>query len=149
MPARQPPARPWRVVVDTNAWLSAFLNPYSLVGQRLLRMRRSPRFVLVFSTELQAEIIRVITTKPYFTARISPANLARIRQRVARFAPVVVVQSSVAVCRDPHDNFLLALSQDADADLLLTGDDDLLSLGRFGSTEIITWAQAAERFGLD
>ena len=45
----------------------------------------------MFSRELQGEIVRVLTTKPYFTARISTANLSRIRRRVARFAPVVAV----------------------------------------------------------
>lgn len=137
------------MVVDTNAWLSAFLNPDSVVGRRLLRLRRSSRFVLVFSRELQDEILRVLSTKPYFTARVSPANLARIRRRVARFAPVVAVRSVVRVCRDPHDNFLLALCQDAAADFLISGDKDLLVLGEFGSTEILTWAEAAARFGLD
>ena len=143
------PGRPWRVVVDTNAWLSAFLNPESRVGQRLLRLRLSSRFLLVFSRALQDEILRVLTTKPYFTARVLPPVVARIRRRVARFAPVVAVHSVVDVCRDPNDNFLLALSQDAGADLLITGDKDLLALGRFGATRILTWAEAAAEFGLD
>lgn len=143
------PTRPLRVVVDTNAWLSAFLNSDSLIGRRLLHLRRSPRFTLIFSVELQAEIMRVLTTKPYFTARVSATNLARIRRQVARFAPLIAVQSTVTVCRDPNDNFLLALSQDAGADLLLSGDKDLLTLGRFGNTCIMSWAEAAIQFGLD
>ena len=114
-----------------------------------MRLRLSPRFVVVFSTELQQEILRVLTTKPYFTARVSPANMARIRRRVARFAPIVTVQSVVQVCRDPNDNFLLALSQDAGADFLISGDKDLLTLGQFGSTIILTWSEAAARFELD
>lgn len=148
-PPGPPPGRPWRVVVDTNAWLSAFLNPDSQVGRRLLRLRLSSRFLLVFSRELQDEIVRVLTTKSYFTARISAVNLGRIRRRVARFAPVVAVQSVVSVCRDPHDNFLLALCQDAAADFLISGDKDLLVLGSFGPTRILPWAEAASLFGLD
>ena len=102
---RWPADRPWRVVVDTNAWLSAFLNPDSVVGQRLLRLRLSSRFMLVFSKELQVEIVRVLSTKPYFTARVSAGSMARIRRRVARFAPVVAVHSQVQVCRDPQTIF--------------------------------------------
>ena len=136
-------------MVDTNAWLSAFLNPASVEGRRLLRLRLSSRFMLVYSWELQDEILRVLTTKPYFTARVSGANLARIRRRVARFTPVVAVRSVVRVCRDPNDNFLLALSQDAAADFLISGDKDLLTLRQFGSTHILAWAEAAEQFGLD
>lgn len=143
------PARPRRVVVDTNAWLSAFLHPASLLGQRLLQLRLRPQFALVYSRELQEEILRVLTTKPYFTARVSGAALARIRQQVARFAPLTPVQSVVQVCRDPDDNFLLALCQDAAADFLISGDKDLLVLGAFGPTRILTWAEAADLFGLD
>ena len=55
----------------------------------------------------------------------------------------------VNVCRDPHDNFLLALCQDAAADFLILGDKDLLVLGSFGPTRILTWAEAAQLFGLD
>lgn len=143
------PARPRRVVVDTNAWLSAFLNPASAVGRRLLRLRLSSRFALVYSQELQEEILRVLTTKPYFTARVSGAALARIRRQVARFAPLTPVHSTVQVCRDANDNFLLALCQDAAADILISGDKDLLVLENFGSTRILSWAAAAAEFELD
>jgi predicted nucleic acid-binding protein len=36
---------------------------------------------------------------------------------------------------------LLALSQDRDADFLLTGDEDLLTLKKFGETRIMTLAE--------
>jgi predicted nucleic acid-binding protein len=42
------------------------------------------------------------------------------------------------VCRDPKDNFLLALAKDGLADYLITGDRDLLSVKKFGKTQIVT-----------
>ena len=48
----------------------------------------------------------------------------------------------VTVCRDADDNFLLALCLDGHADFLITGDQDLLVLKAFGSTRIISWAEA-------
>jgi predicted nucleic acid-binding protein len=53
----------------------------------------------------------------------------------------VVVRSlpSVTVCRDPHDNYLLALAAVGSADFLVTGDKrDLLSLGHYKGTRIMT-----------
>ena len=41
------------------------------------------------------------------------------------------IQSVVTVCRDPKDNYLLALAKDAKADFLITGDQDLLVLKIF------------------
>ena len=54
------------------------------------------------------------------------------------FIDLIEVESSVTVCRDPKDNFLLALAKDGKADYLLTGDKDLLDLIKFGKTKIKT-----------
>ena len=54
------------------------------------------------------------------------------------FTDLIQVKSVVNVCRDPKDNFLLALAKDGKADYLLTGDKDLLDLRKFGKTKIIT-----------
>lgn len=43
-----------------------------------------------------------------------------------------------STCRDPKDDYLLALAQEAKADYLLTGDKDLLVLEYIGKTQIIT-----------
>ena len=48
------------------------------------------------------------------------------------------VQSIVTICRDPKDNFLLALAKDSKANYLLTGDNDLLDIKKFDKTKIIT-----------
>ena len=54
------------------------------------------------------------------------------------FMELVEVSSSVTICRDPKDDFLLSLARDGNADFLLTGDKDLLELERFEATKIIT-----------
>jgi predicted nucleic acid-binding protein len=53
----------------------------------------------------------------------------------------IQVTSTVNTCRDPKDNFLLALSQDGKATHLLTGDNDLLDLKKHGRTKILTITQ--------
>jgi len=42
------------------------------------------------------------------------------------------------ICRDPKDDFLLALAKTSNADYLVTGDRDLLVLENYGKTKIIT-----------
>ena len=54
------------------------------------------------------------------------------------FTDLIQVESIVSICRDPKDNFLLALAKDGKADYLLTGDKDLLDLKNFGKTKIKT-----------
>ncbi len=58
---------------------------------------------------------------------------------LSTFEPVldlIEVESIVAFCRDPNDNFLLALAQDGKAVYLFTGGKDLLELVKYGSTKI-------------
>ena len=50
---------------------------------------------------------------------------------------VVDVQSLINICRDSKDNFLLALVKDGNADYLVTGDSDLLSVKKLGKTKIV------------
>ncbi len=57
------------------------------------------------------------------------------------FIDLIDVQSPILICRDPKDNFLLALAKDGRADFLLTGDKDLLELKKIDKTRIIAIAQ--------
>jgi hypothetical protein len=59
-------------------------------------------------------------------------------QKKAKFITVI---SKVDRCRDPKDNFLLALAQDGKATHLITGDQDLLILKKFGRTNILTMGE--------
>jgi uncharacterized protein len=56
------------------------------------------------------------------------------------FIYFVEIKSTIAVCRDPNGNFLLALAKDGGGNYILTGDNDLLDLKNFGKTKIITIA---------
>ena len=51
---------------------------------------------------------------------------------------MVRVKSNVVVVRDPKDDFLLNLATDGRADFLITGDKDLLVLGQYEATKILT-----------
>jgi len=49
-------------------------------------------------------------------------------------------------CRDEDDNKILHLADHANADEIITGDDDLLSLRKFKGISIITPRQFMEKF---
>ena len=129
-----------RVVADTNSWVSAFIGKHSLVAQRLARLVANPRVKLLFSQELHDEVLRVVP-RPKFSKYASPEDLHDYTQGIAAYG-LLPVTSVVTVCRDPKDNFLLALCLDGNADFLITGDQDLPVLQRFGNTGILSWAGA-------
>ena len=55
-----------------------------------------------------------------------------------RKAELIKASSVVDACRDPKDNFLLALAKDGNADYLITGDLDLRTMKKFGNTKIVS-----------
>jgi len=122
-----------RVVVDTNWWVSFVIN--RLKGQ-LADALMNPRLRFYSSAELDEEILETLDL-PHLQKFVRP----EIKAEFLALYPVVVVRvpvfSQVTLCRDAKDNFLLALSQDAQADYLVTGDKDLLVLGKFGKTRIL------------
>ena len=48
----------------------------------------------------------------------------------AATARVVLPQTALSICRDPEDNMVLECCLEARADFLITGDKDLLDIGR-------------------
>ena len=142
-----PAASKLRVIVDTNSWISRFILPSSITGQRVKRLSADKRWELIFSQELKDEIRQVIQ-RPKFRRYITPEELEVYRAYLEAF-PTTSVTSAVTLCRDAKDNFLLNLSLDSEADYLITGDEDLLVVGNIGRTRILTLAEFAAEMELD
>lgn len=80
------------------------------------------------------ELVQRSKFKRYFSLQDIEELMYKIRTK----AQFVTVTSKLDYCRDPKDNFLLALAQDGKATHLLTGDKDLLVLEKIGKTKILT-----------
>ncbi|MCL2004868.1 MAG: putative toxin-antitoxin system toxin component, PIN family [Planctomycetaceae bacterium] len=129
-----------RLVVDTNAWVSSMLSP----GFRVrLKMVFNSKYRLLVSEALFEDLANAVR-KPYLARQINPENYARLVALLKRSAELVDVRSVVDACRDPKDNFLLALAKDGHADYLITGDLDLLTMQRFEKTKIVKLSEFAE-----
>lgn len=124
------------LVIDTNLWVS-FLISNRL--QKLDALFFSERLRFLFSKELLEEI-NITVTKPKLQKYFSKKAMEEMLLAFESYIDIVEVKTKVNICRDPKDNFLLALSKDGKADYLLTGDKDLLELGKFGKTKIVTIA---------
>lgn len=123
-----------KVIIDTNLWIS-FLLAKDL--SRLDSIVADREIVLIFSQELLDELIEVTQRKKfkrYFDLDDVESLLLKLRSR----AIFVNVESKVDACRDPKDNFLLALAVDGRATHLITGDKDLLVLEYYSKTKILT-----------
>jgi len=123
-----------RIIVDTNLWISFLLSKKFNFIDRLLD---NGKVELVFCSELLAELVEV-TSRPKLRNFFTIEEWALVFEIIDRHAIYIPVISSVSLCRDAKDNFLLSLAKDAKANYLLTGDKDLLVLKTFEVTQIVT-----------
>jgi putative PIN family toxin of toxin-antitoxin system len=123
-----------RIIIDTNLWISFLITKNFTKLDEILF---SKECVLIFSQELLEEFLAV-AKRPKFRRFFSPSDLEEILESIQEYAEFIDVTSSIEVCKDPKDNFLLSLSIDGNADFLLTGDNDLLILTKFHKTAIVT-----------
>jgi uncharacterized protein len=127
-------SKPLKLIIDTNLWVSFIIsNKQSLLDPFLFNEEAR----LLFSTELITEIQETIK-KPRLKKYFGTNALDEMLLTFEPFIDLIQVESIITVCRDPKDNFLLALAKDGKADYLLTGDKDLLVLTKFGKTKIKT-----------
>lgn len=136
-----------RLVVDTNILISALLLPGSVPGRLLSGWYRGA-FDLV-STELQLEEFAHVTRYPHIQSRIQRATAGQLVNAIRGLSIMVPVLPRVDRSPDPRDNFLLALAQAGNADLLASGDKrDVLALKRHDGTRIVTAREALEILGM-
>ncbi len=129
-----PKSKPLKLIIDTNLWISFIISNRQQLLDPLLF---SGKARLLFSKELIREIESTIT-KPKLKKYFRTNALEEMLLAFEPFIDLIDVQSIVTTCRDPKDNFLLALAKDSKADYLLTGDNDLLDIKNFAKTKIIT-----------
>lgn len=92
---------------------------------------------LFFSNDLIEELKSIIS-KPKLKKYFGEDALEEMLNTFNPYIDFINIKSEVSFCRDPKDDFLLALAKDGKADYLLTGDKDLLELDTFEKTKIIT-----------
>jgi hypothetical protein len=125
-----------RVILDTNILLSALLSPLGPPAKLFTAWERN-RFTLVACDRLIEEL-REVTARPFFRARLRPSAAELLAAGIRDFSFFISDLPSGPIAPDPKDSFLLALAQSSQAEFLVTGDQELLSLGHHESTRIVT-----------
>jgi hypothetical protein len=128
-----------RVVLDTNVLVSAVLFG-GLPRKILLRTLRG-EFDVVTTVRLMAEFENVLAE----SFDVQPEIARAARSEYELLADVVRPRQIPQVVRDPDDNEVLAAARSGDAELVVTGDHDLLALAEYKGTRIITPRQFEER----
>jgi putative PIN family toxin of toxin-antitoxin system len=134
-----------RAVIDTNVLLSALL--WGGTPHALMEHVRNGTVTLISSPALLAELACVID-RPKFDEILLRTNTSRTQTLAeVRLLAEVIDPPPLAqpVCRDKDDDAVLALALAAHAEIVISGDDDLLCLNPFEGIPILMPAQALQK----
>lgn len=130
-----------RVLLDTNVLVSYLLTPAAGGSiETIMDALMQGAFTLIVPPDLLEELERVATRKPHLAKRIHPDQLTRLRTMLLSNGELVpaIEETIPAITRDRKDDYLLAYAFVSEADYLVTGDDDLLILGKIGPLAIVS-----------
>ena len=123
-----------RAVLDTNVVISGLF--WSGPPSRIMGKALKSKFILVSSRAIIDEIEEILARK----FKLSAKDISEFHEIfVSRFEIIEVkIRIPSAVPRDPSDNKIIECAQAGNADYIVTGDDDLLSLKKYADILIVS-----------
>ena len=125
-----------RLIFDCNILVSALLSNTSVSGKALLKAKSSSALLLLSSATL-AEAIEVLM-RPKFDRYISKEIRQSFLEELIPLCTKVEISERITLCRDPKDDMYFELALSGNADFIITGDSDLLTLHPFKNTSVIS-----------
>ena len=127
----------YKIIIDTNLWISF------LIGKRLSTLKSllsNTDFTVFVCDELIVEIQK-ISAKQKIKRYISKDDISYLCDVIDKCCQFIhnkqeAVSSDL---RDVNDLYLLSLADTVNADYILTGDKDLLTLQAHNRTKIVTY----------
>jgi putative PIN family toxin of toxin-antitoxin system len=126
-----------RVVVDTNILVRALIIPHGTVGPVLLRLRQGD-YVLLYAQSLLEELVDVLN-RPRIRQKygLTDQDIETVIGLILLRGEAVAPQERIVACRDPKDNKFLEVAVSGKADVIVSGDEDLLVLHPFAGIPIL------------
>ena len=131
-----------RVVIDTNVLISGLLFTTTAPARAVQHAIEHGQIIASRDTlrELTAKLLA-----PKFDRYVSPVRREALLASLAPIVEIVEIVQRVAASRDPKDDAFLEAAVNGQADVLVTGDEDLLVLDPFRGIKILTPASYVSR----
>jgi uncharacterized protein len=132
-----------RIVVDTGVIVSALLKKEGT--SRVAFIKAVIECIPLLALSTLDELGKTLC-KPKFKSFFSSEERIAITELLLRKGEYIEITSTTAACRDSSDNQFLNLALDGKADLILTRDNDLLTLHPFRGIPILLPADFLKLF---
>jgi putative PIN family toxin of toxin-antitoxin system len=130
-----------RAVFDTNLLVSYLLVHRPPIATLIDEHLAHESFTLVSAAELLEELARV-PRYPRLQRYYDAATRDRFVALIAALSELVELPAEIPpISRDPDDDRVIACAVAGRADVIVSGDDDLLDLEQVGGIPILTAAQ--------
>ena len=116
-----------RVVFDSNIFISAFVFSGSMAERAIVKIIEGDDSLYI-SKEILDEVLSVLSSK---FSRDTEA-ISRVALNLSELAEFVSPTEKIRVLRDEPDNRILECAVCADADIIVTGDKEMLKLREHG-----------------
>jgi putative PIN family toxin of toxin-antitoxin system len=129
-----------KIILDTNVILSSFIT--SGLSSRVLDI-----CIDHHNLYISEFILNEVTGKLENKFKIPPKELKRIKNFLQNNFIFINPQNKLpSICRDKDDNNILQLAEFIISDLIITGDQDLLVIKNYNTTQIVSPRQFMEKF---
>jgi putative PIN family toxin of toxin-antitoxin system len=122
-----------RTVFDTNIFISALAIPGSLAEKAMLKIIEGVD-ILVISRDIINEVLLVLSSK--FSR--DKEGLSHVAVILSELGELVKPTQKVTVFKDDPDNRILECALYGKADILVTGDKEMLKLREYKGIKIIS-----------
>src|SRR5574341_654224 len=127
-----------RAVVDTNLLIRAVIMPRGTVGPVITRLRDGD-YTLVYSQRLIDELLeKLALSRIREKYHLDDQDIDDVLALIALRGELVTPTRTVKVCRDPKDDMFIEAAWVGKAEVVVTGDKDLLTLKKFETVRFIT-----------
>ena len=131
-----------RVVIDTNVLISGLFSTTSIPAKAV--EKAATKAQLVATIETLRELIETLHS-PKFDRYVRRERRDALLERVASLVEIIDVLQLIRASRDPKDDKFLEAAVNGRADVIVTGDKDLLDLNPFRGIAIVTPADYLAR----
>lgn len=127
-----------RVVIDTNVFISALLNPLG-TPRKVIKIAVNQFTILQSEVTYQELVTRI--SKKKFDKYLEKDDRLNFLLSIKNKSLFVDISHETRVCSDLDDNKFLELAVSGMAQYIITGDNDLLILNTYEEIPIITPAE--------
>jgi len=130
-----------KLVFDTNIYISAFVITGSLAEKAILKVIKE-NYRLFISKEIVDEVLSVLSKKFDYNKEM----LSRTAIFLSEIAELIKTHDKVYILKDKADNRIIECVVLAEADIIVSGDKEMLSLKEYKGIKIITLREFIENF---